>query len=70
MALQSLQLRFCLCQFRFSEHLWRPKDARRLPIDGALYGNEFALRGSTGERSGHIVRAAELIKLITAIYGP
>src|SRR6516162_8969120 len=44
MTLQSLQLRFCLRQFRFGHHLWRSQDARRFPIGGPLYGNEFALR--------------------------
>src|SRR6516165_8775221 len=61
-ALQSLQLRFCLDQFGFSQHLWRSKDTRRRPSDGPFYGNEFPLRGSMGESPRHIVRAACLIK--------
>jgi len=62
MALQSLQLRFCLDQFRFSQHLWRSEDTRRRPTDGPLYRNEFALRGSMGKSPRHIVRVACLIK--------
>src|SRR5262249_23646937 len=58
----SLQLRFCLDQFRFSQDLWRSKDTRRRPSDGLLYGNEFALHGSMAKRPRHIVRVACLIK--------
>src|SRR6516165_5063268 len=61
-ALQSLQLRFCLDQFGFSQHLWRSKDTRRRPSDGPFYGYEFALRGGMGESPRHIVRVACLIK--------
>src|SRR6516164_1088994 len=62
MALQSLQLRFCLDQFRFSQHLWRSEDTRRRPTGRLLYGNKFALRGSMGKSPRHIVRVARLIK--------
>src|SRR6516225_3105506 len=62
MALQSLQLRFCLDQFRLSQNLWRSKDTRRRPTHGPLYGNEFAFRGSMGKSPRHIVRVACLIK--------
>src|SRR6516225_4298990 len=62
MALQSFQLRFCLGQFRFNQHLWRSEDTRRRPTDGPLYRNEFALRGSMGKSPRHIVRVACLIK--------
>src|SRR6516225_3950978 len=62
MALQSLQLRFCLDQFRFSQHLWRSEDTRRRPTGRLLYGNEFALRGGMGKSSRHVVRVACLIK--------
>ena len=55
MPLQSLKLCFCRDQLRFSQHLWRSQDARWFPIDGALHGNEFVLRGSMGQRSGQIV---------------
>src|ERR1700730_15743952 len=62
MALQSLQLRLCCGQFRFSQHLWRSQDARRFPMDGLPYGNEVPLGGSMGQRSGHVVRVARLIE--------
>ena len=62
MALQSLQLRFCCGQFRFSQHLWRPQDAGRFPIDRSLHGNKVALRGSMGQCSGHVVCVARLIE--------
>src|SRR6516165_12076724 len=62
MALQSLQLSFCLDQFRFSQHLWRSEDTRRRPTGRLLYGNKFALRGSMGKSPRHIVRVARLIK--------
>jgi hypothetical protein len=42
------------------KHLWRSQDARRLPIDGALYRNKVALRGSMGQRWGHVVSVARL----------
>src|SRR6516165_1902201 len=62
MALQSLQLRFCLDEFRLSQNLWRSEDTRRRPTHGPLYGNEFALRGSMGKGPRHIVRVACLIQ--------
>ena len=62
MLLQSLQLSFCHGSFRFSQHLWRSQDARRLPIDGALCRNKVAFRSSMGQRRGHIVSVARLIK--------
>jgi hypothetical protein len=52
MALQSLKLRLCCGQFRFSHHLWRPP----------LYGNEVALGRSMGQFSGHVVCVARLIE--------
>ena len=48
--------------FRFSQHLWRAQDARRLPIDGALCRNKVALRSSMGQRWGHVVSVARLIQ--------
>jgi hypothetical protein len=62
MALQSFQLRFCLDQFGFNQHLWQSEDTRRRPTDGPLYRNEFALRGSMGKSPRHIVRVARFIK--------
>jgi hypothetical protein len=62
MALQSFQLRLCCGQFRFGQHLWRPQDARRFPMDGPPYGNEIPLRSGVGQGLGHVVRVARLIK--------
>ena len=52
MALQSLQLRFCLSQLRFGHHLRGAHDAGRFPTDGPLYGDEFTLRGSMTRARG------------------
>jgi hypothetical protein len=38
------------------------QDARWFPIDGTLYGNEFAPRGSMGQRPGHVAHVACLIE--------
>ena len=60
--MQSLQFRFCLDQFRFSQHIWRGEDTRWRPTGGLLYGNEFALHGSMGKSPRHIARVACLLK--------
>jgi hypothetical protein len=53
---------------RVAKHHRKPRDVARFdiggrfPTDGPLYGNEFTLRGSMSQRSGHIVCVARFMQ--------